>query len=167
MPKNRNTLTNREIKSLVHLADGATYEQIRQLFNPALSLANVHTICHLIRRKTGIAETRDPLECKRYLFKIPKQRIADALSEVESTTKDLTENQLIVFRLMAMGRKYRDIAEYMGINAQSVQNLASRACKRAGIIHAGWNRTKLIKEWLLREDDGLPIALDPMNDPMF
>lgn len=172
MPKKKNTLSNKEIKLLCILADGKTYAQARTSFQPPLSLANVYVTCHTLRQKTGIQQTRDQWECKRYVAKLDQQRIADAMSPIRSTTGPLTDNQLDVFRLMALGRTYTAIALLLGIRKQSVQNLASRACKRAGIIHGGWNRTRYITEWLQRNDPNLPASLtplpkDPMDDPMF
>lgn len=97
---------------------------------------------------------------------LDKQIVADALNPAfKTTSKQLTYNQLEVFRLLAMGRTYPQIAAFLGVLPQSVQNLASRACKRAGITHGGWNRTRYIKEWLAKYDGKAPA--DPMDDPMF
>lgn len=176
MKSKKPRLALREIRLLSYLANGDTYQEIRSLM--CMTSANVYTTCSHIRAKTGIQETRDQSECSAYLAKLTRedpQRVADAIDGRKHVVRDLTENQLDVLRLIALGRSYAHIAALLGIRSQSAQNLASRACLRAGITHQGWNRTKFIKEWLRRNDPNLPASLtplpplprDPMDDPMF
>lgn len=159
-------LNPREIRILSMLANGDTSAEICSYFG--ISSANLHTTCFHIRKKTGLQQTRDPDECKRHLSKLDKQQVADAINPVRVIPQKLTHCQLEVFRLISLGRSYPQIAVTLGILPQSVQNLAVRACKRAGITHSGWNRTRFIKEWMARyRGEAPPLAADPMDDPMF
>lgn len=162
-------LSTREVQILSMLSNGDTYVEIQAYFG--ITLSSVHMACCYLRRKTGIQQTRDQDECQKHLARLPRQLVADAINPMarSSTTKPLTPGQMDVFRLLAIGRTYPQIATFLGITSQSAQNLACRGAKRAGIIHAGWNRTRYIKEWLKKHDESDPNLRrpDPMDDPMF
>jgi DNA-binding CsgD family transcriptional regulator len=160
-------LTNREIRLLSCLADGSTYQEIASFLG--MSIPNVHTTCHGIRQKTGIRQTRDREECARYLATLPPEMVKHALcAPKREAPSSLTFCQLDAFRLLASGQSYDQIAQTLGIQPQSVQNLITRACKRAGITHQGWNRTERIRHWLERNDgQRASVAVSPMDDPMF
>jgi DNA-binding CsgD family transcriptional regulator len=160
-------LSTREMAVLALLAQGDNLKEIKDYFG--ISLENVHTICCTLRKKTGIRQTRDAEECKRYLAKLDQSLVERALYPPAAPPPlPLTDCQLEAMRLLASGRTYQQIATFLGILPQSVQNLLTRACKCAGITHAGWNRTRYIKEYLARRDGHLPPApVNPMADPMF
>lgn len=169
MKQKKPRLSIRDIQILSMLSNGDTYQEITSYFG--ISLSALYMAVSNLRKKTGIQQTRDQEECRQYLATLPLQTVADALNPVtrSSTTKPLTSAQLEVFRLLSMGRTYPQIAAFLGITAQSVQNLACRGAKRAGIVHAGWNRNRFIKEWLKKYDETSPARRprDPMEDPMF
>lgn len=162
-------LSHRDIEILSMLADGVSYSEIESYFG--LLPSALHAACYYLRKKTGIQQTRDAAECKIFFKRysqLAPQRVADALNPARPKPKDVTFCQLEVFRLIALGRSYEQIAGSMGITAQAVQNLASRGAQRAGIVHAGWNRNKLIKEWIERHDGKIPRQpARPMDDPAF
>lgn len=165
----KHTLTDRELRMLIRLADGDTYKELQEYFG--VSAPNVHTTCAIIRAKTGIRQTRDPEECKHYLASIQAQRIADVQAPPDRNgfrPRNVTHCQLEVFRLLVRGRTYEEISKLLGVTSQSVQNLASRGCKRAGIHHQGWNRTAAIREYLTSFHPSRPAdEPDPMDDPAF
>lgn len=165
---NKSRLSHREIRLLVRLAEGDTYQEICNYFG--ISYQNVYSTCAVIRRKLGIRETRDAAECKRYLAQIDPQEVANALEPKRADLRRVTDSQLLVFRLLAAGRNYAQIAGTLGITSQSAQNLACRGAQRAGLHHHKWDRTTAIREWLAQYD-GTPSAekrkVDPMNDGAF
>lgn len=97
---------------------------------------NLHTICHHIRQKTGIRDTRDPEQCRAYA------RLPEPLSF--RPPLKITAHQLEVLKLIAQGLTYREIAGQLSIALQSVQNHAVRGCKRLGITGQGHGRTAAI-----------------------
>jgi len=164
-------LTNRELRILSHLAQGRTYRETREALG--MTEQNMTSSCHYIREKAGITETRDAQECARYLAKVPPETLSRALNERQDGWKHIrgetpTDNQIEVLRLIARGQNYRQIAAFLGTTPQSVQNLACRACKRVGIQHAGWNRTRYIREWVKENfPHDADSNHDPMDDPAF
>ncbi len=167
MKPKTNTLTWREIQVLDQLAKGSTCPEISSFFG--ISPANVHVRCHTIRQKTGIRQTRDPAECRRYLRSLPPHIVENALKgkPKPSAPRDLTLRQMEILRLIAHGHSYASIARTYEILPQTVQNHATTACQRAAIVHDGWNRTKRIREWLQQRDEASAMPLSPMADPMF
>lgn len=164
--KKKPRLSHREIRMLARLADGENCKEICAFFG--ISPFNVYTTCSLIRKKTGIKHTRDKDECTAHMVRLSKddpQRVADALDGRNCTTKDLTFCQMDALRMLVDGRSYVSMAQSLGIRPQSVQNLLSRACQRAGIEHSGWDRTKRAREWWKKHHGQAPA--DPMDDPMF
>lgn len=159
-------LSNRDIEILSMLSNGDTYKEICSYYG--ISAQALAVTCYYLRKRTGIQETRDQEECKAFFSQLDPQRVADALNPARPQIKLVTHCQLEVFRLLAKGRTYAQIAETLGTTSQSVQNLASRGAKRAGIIRAGWSRTRRIREWLARYHGTEPaLPADPMEDPMF
>jgi len=167
-------LSYREIQFLDQLAQGATYKELQEYFG--ISPSNVHVHCHNIRHKTGIRHTRDAAECKRHLKQIPAQLVADALSgqprqKRPFSSRPPTSRHQEVLRLLARGLTYHQIAREWEVTPQTVENTAYMACKRAGIVHEGWNRTKRIREWWRAqsgaEDPNSAPAVPGMSDPMF
>ena len=158
-------LSNRELQMLSMLSKGDTYQEIAEHFGIALS--NVHAHCYNIRHKTGIRETRDERQCLRYLRTLSPARVTDALNppSPRRSTKSVTIRQMEVLRFLALGRSYAQIGQILDISPQTAQNTACEGCKRAGITHAGWNRTKYLREWLRRHDGEAPPC--PMDDPAF
>lgn len=167
MPRKKNQLTSREIRTLSYLAKGKTYAEIQAAMG--ISQDNVHTICFILRAKLGIKQTRDKEECQRAIATIPKERILWGLNPTRRPKpRKLTDTEMEVLRFIAAGYSYMAIAHALGIKEQSVQNHASRACKHATIQHDGWNRTAAIKQWLARLDIAdTPAEADPMEDPAF
>jgi len=167
-------LTNRELRILSLLAQGQTYNQVKERL-AITTIENVHVTCYNIRKKTGIRQTRDPNECRAYMEKVAPDTVRRAFHLSALPAEDgLTEGQAHVLRLIAAGRTYKQIATFFGTTSQSVQNLACRACKRAGIRSAGWNRTHYIREWVKTyygeetiEEPHPDLSGALMGDPMF
>lgn len=110
----------------------------RQLYigNPVEAIAGIlgieeataHMVCHNIRQKTGITDTRDRGECIEWLrsFNKPSPRQMDP--------RHATPTQLDCMELLVQGLSYEQIRKGMDFhNIQTAQNHISQGCKRAGI----------------------------------
>lgn len=166
MKTKTSVLSALEMVVLRLLSNGAKYPQIKAKY-PLMTQASFHSHCYNIRHKTGIRETRDPQECRRYIRTLGQTLLSQ---QQEAPVRVPTPRQMEVLRLVAQGKPYAEIARLLSIDRQSAQNTASNGARRAGIIHGGWQRTKLIRAWLANydaEQAALRGPVDPMDDPMF
>ncbi len=84
-----------------------------------------YTVCHSIRRKTGIQDTSNAQECRTWER---DHRYSPVQEE-----KGPTPQQLRVLYMLAIGADYPAIQQSMKLKHQSVVNLASEGRLRAGI----------------------------------
>lgn len=171
-------LSNREMAVLRQLAQGKTYEQIRQSLVQArrsagkphpesITIQNVHSTANIIRRKTGILDALNKEECRAFL----RHRHS---SFVPDPHKVPTRRQMGVLRLVVSGVPYEEIARRLKLDrcgpmvgSQNAQNYASKGCVRIGIRVPARQRTEAIRQWLAEYDAKIEAQRDPMDDPMF
>lgn len=158
-------LSSRELRILRLLANGENYDNIKKTVG--ITLGNIHATCWLIRKKTGIKQTRDMEECRNYLRQLRGTKELPPSSTSEDQDPKLsrpTPRQMEVLRLLATGKTTPEIAQLLAVCPQSVLNYASLGAKRAGLDCPPWKRTQAIKEWLAQRE---PELFGPMADPMF
>ncbi len=166
-------LSPRETSILEMLSHGRTYDDIRKALET--TLGNVHAHCHNLRVKTGIMETRNQAECRRYLRFVKQEGPPAPPPAIEPRPLKPSHRQEQALRLVASGMGQEEIIRQMGINSpQTLLNLICQGAKRIGAGRAGWKRLQLIREWVAKEDGTweepapLPAKVaDPMSDPMF
>jgi len=158
-------LTPRELRILRLLSRGESYDKIRETME--ITHQNLYSTCAIIRRKTGIGETRDHEECRKVL-RVLHSTLVEQGEKPEALPPRSPAPfpcQLAVMRLVASGKKYKEIARLLNIQVQCAQNYASEGAKRAGIVGQGWKRNRLMKEWLEKHAPERPKSL--MDDPAF
>lgn len=153
-------LSNRQASILRLLAQGKTYLEVIHLLG--ISPANLHTVVSVIRKKTGIQNTKNPQECKDWLrgrhghpFDAPTY---------SRWPKTPTRTQLEMMTLHAQGLTYAQIAQQCAVTHQTVQNAVSQGCKRARIVNVGLReeRTAAIRSYL----EGAGLIVEPVPDPL-
>lgn len=148
-------LTRTENTILNLLAEGASYLQIANYLKTNTSCIHAHT--NNIRRKTGIRNTKDKLECLRFVGRhMPKDLSGP------------TATQRKVLQMLSHGVRYSEIARKLQISIGTAMNHASQACQRAGITQGQGRRQEAIEQWLRThpENQILPEG-SPLADPMF
>lgn len=144
-------LSPRELQVLKMLAGGLTYQQIKTALH--LSDSSVHVQCHRIRQKTGIKDTSDKRECKKY---VETYRPKDCVP---------TPRQMDVLRLLAQGKTHKYIAASLGMSVSASMNYASQGMLRMGINERGQRRMAVVRA-LIAAIDGAEVY-DPMSAEVF
>ncbi len=166
------TLSKVERLVLHHLAWGKPYREIVAILNQARATLypekkyvhgfynsiHLHCICGNIRKKTGISNTKDPVECRQW------ER--DNRYTPKQVEKGPTAQQLQILQLIAEDFTYDQIAQKMGLAKQSILNLASQARKRAKLSNT---LRRTVREYLLEMArlQSTPPPAPTMDDPAF
>lgn len=136
-------LTKRQRDVLHKLAWGWSAERIMEKFS--ISSVNFHTICHQIRKRTGIIHTQNAEECRNW-------ERGHRPTTPPWYQPGPTKMQLAVMKLRAQAMEYPEIASRLAMGAQTAQNHCSQGCKRAGITGAKHNRIYALRSWFICQD---------------
>lgn len=148
-------LSPQEMAVLRHLARGKNYQETATEMK--VSIYHIHTICHGIRRKTGIRSTKDNDACALYW----KELHSSPMGILPTRTYMPTPGQLGVLRLVAQGTPYNEIAHLLDITEQTARNQASQGCIKIGIGGMGNYRVLALVEWMKKHS--LWVEPDPLN----
>jgi DNA-binding NarL/FixJ family response regulator len=130
-------LTPTQHSILRWLKRGWRYSQIAAHLGIRLDCVHVHAF--QMRKKLGLPAKAT---VEQYREAYAREGISPYLMR-----KGPSKKQHEVLRLIAQGLSYAKIGIALRMGPQTVQNYASRACRRIGIIGAGLNRNHRVKEW--------------------
>lgn len=146
-----NDLTTKESQVLKMLAGSLTNQQIRSALR--MSPGSLHVHCCRIRQKTGITDTRDWRQCKKFLeMQKPKTCVP-------------TPRQMDVLRLLAQGKTHKYIAASLGMSISASMNYASQGMLRMGIHVRGERRMATVRALIASIDNA--DVYDPMSEDIF
>jgi predicted DNA-binding protein YlxM (UPF0122 family) len=154
-------LTAQQKSILKLLSQGYSYTEIAQ--RVGIKQECLHTHCFQIREKTGIVNTKNSAECRKYwteVLPLKERRFPDP--HMTGPTK----SQLEAMSLKAGSYSVAQMASTLGICNQAVHNHISLGCKRAKCR----TDARSIREWL--EADKVrkeaPLVQDSLlSDPAF
>ncbi len=149
-------LSSNETAVLRCLARGMRYDELAK--HLSLHIGHVHTLCHSIRKKTGISSTKDRALCREYWLELNKDRGVISLPPI---TNMPTRAQLAVLNLVAHGKPYKEIAALLGITEQTAMNHAYAGCQKIGLGAYGRYRVLALIEWMKKEH--IWIEPDPLE----
>lgn len=151
-------LSKRERETLNKLAWGWSYPRIWE--HLGINSTHFYTLAHQIRRKTGIRNTADPVECRSW------QRGNRDANRVWCNPPP-TPQQMEVMRLRAQDMDYASIAVRLGMGRQTAQNHCSQGCKRARIgKNAKQNRVLMLAAYFRSLDAVAEAQASKGKDPM-
>ncbi len=149
-PKDSPVLTKRQSEVLRLLNRGKTYAKVREELG--ISAANLHLICWHIRRKTGIASTRNQVDIRAF-----SQASGKPLPP-------LAPRQRAVLLLYVEGKTHSEIAATLGMSRATSWNQACQGCKRLGLSGNGSARIAEVRAALGLADGPQVVT---MEDPAF
>ncbi len=112
-------LPPRQLEILRMLAEGYKGMQIKSILGMSAPCYHVH--CYQIRQKTGIKDHKSMEACMEYLVTYKRHLVTP------------TPQQQKVLALLRDGKKYREIADTLGISVGTVMNHASMGRFRLGV----------------------------------
>lgn len=139
----RSKLSARERDTLNKLAWGWSYLRIAEHLK--IEAPNLHVICHHIRQKTGITNTKNAEECRNW--QRGHQPITPPWYQPGPTPM-----QMEVMRLRSLGLSYVEIGSQLSMVPQTAQNHCSQGCKRAKIGLAKHNRIYALQAYFKAQD---------------
>lgn len=149
-------LTPKQLLILRYLAIGGWSNQ-RICEELRITLACFYVHCQHLRERTGIADLKDPRQCKKWLEAHPEARKRAHLPTVP------TRRQFEILQAFADGKDYNQIATEMHLSRRTVLSQMSAARLRAGITGSPFaDRREQVREYLSRASGKVTMA-----DPMF
>lgn len=139
---------------LERLSRGVSYAEIARRMG--ITINTLHSHCYQIRKKTGIRDTKDAVECRIYLH---GHETESTIAELKRIAYGPTQGQLRCMLMLAQGDDVHTIAQRLGVAISTVRNHLASGLNAAQI------KRHQLSQYLTEK--GLLKKPSPMDDPAF